>query len=278
MKTIYPEMTDSEKQIADFILGNPERIYNLNIQLLAKILKISSPTVFRFAQKLGFKGFKDFKVEIVKDMAVEFNLATGGEIEENASVANIAKNIFEKIISSLNETLSLINFDELLKATEAINLAKRLLFFAVSSSLSVAYDSYFNFLRAGFNCFFDMDSYIQRIISTQCGKKDVAIGISFSGESIEVVDCLKNAKEEGATTICVTTFTNSSITKFSDIKLFTAPVRYEFQKIDLPSKKAQTALLDVMYLNAVLKNRDKAFKNISKSEEELLRFRKPFKL
>ncbi len=275
IKTLYPEMTDSEKSIADFILNHPEEIYSLKISNLARETGVSLPTVFRFTRTLGYEGFKDFKVNLVKDMAVGLNISI--EDMDEGSLENLTRNIFEIVEKNLKETRSLIDYDSLARAIKGIVNAKRLIFFAVSSSLSVAFDSYSKFLRAGFDCLYDSDSYTQRIKSTQCRKGDVVIGISFSGESIEVIECLKNARENGAMAICITTFMKSTITKFADIKLFTAPVQSYYQKIDLPSKMSLTAILDVLYLNAVLHDRKKALKYISKSEEELNKFSKIIK-
>ena len=275
IKTLYPEMTDSEKSIADFILSHPEEIYSLKIGNLARETGVSLPTVFRFTRTLGYEGFKDFKVNLVKDMAVGLNISI--EDMDGGSLENLTQNIFEIVEKNLKETRSLIDYDSLARAIKGIVNAKRLIFFAVSSSLSVAFDSYSKFLRAGFDCIYDSDTYTQRIRSTQCRKGDVVIGISFSGESIEVIECLKNARENGAMAICITTFMKSTITKFADIKLFTAPVQSYYQKIDLPSKMSLTAILDVLYLNAVLHDRKKALKYISKSEEELNKFSKIIK-
>ena len=272
IKTLYPEMTGSEKSIADYILNHPEEIYSLKIGNLARETGVSLPTVFRFTRTLGYEGFKDFKINLVKDMAVGLNISI--EDMDGGSLENLTQNIFEIVEKNLKETRSLIDYDSLAMAIKEIINAKRLIFFAVSSSLSVAFDSYSKFLRAGFDCLYDTDTYTQRIKSTQCRKGDIVIGISFSGESIEVIECLKNARENGAMTICITTFMKSTITKFADIKLFTAPVQSYYQKIDLPSKMSLTAILDVLYLNAVLHDRKKALKYISKSEEELNKFNK----
>jgi DNA-binding MurR/RpiR family transcriptional regulator len=268
IKSLYPDITSSEKSIADFILDNPEEIYRLTIKDLARKTNVSLPTVFRFAKRLGFNGFKDFKVELIKDISVGFHISPEG-IEDGNKEA-IARNLFEKEILNLKETLSNINFSEIQEAVNAISNSNRMLLFAISSSLPVALDFYLKFTTAGFNCFHNPDIYTQTVISTQSKKNDVAIGISFSGESKEVVHCLENAKNNGTKTICITTFINSSITKYSDIKLFTAPVQSLYQRIDLPSRMAQIALLNVLYLLVVIENKDRATKFISKSETELL--------
>ncbi len=272
IKALYPEMTNAEKNIADFILNNSEEIYTLKIQDLAKKSDVSLPTVFRFAKRLGFQGNKDFKIELIRDMGVSFHISPDGMEED--SVEGITNTIFEKEINNFQETLSNINYAEIKNAVQAIKGARRVIFFAVSSSLPVAFDFFWKFTFAGFSCFYNSDIYTQRIISSQCTKNDTAIGISFSGSSLETVNCLKTAKQNGAKTICVTTFIESPVTEYSDIKLFTAPVRSIFQKVDLPSKISQTAILDVLYLLVVLQNRERATRYISMSEKELLRYRK----
>ena len=275
LKTLNLEMTDSEKLIADYILNNPEEIYNLKIEDLARKLNLSLPTVFRFTRKLGFEGFKDFKVALIKDIAIGMNIDVSDIGDEGIEATT--NSIFEKITGNLKETLSLINYDDLDKAVNLITSAKRLVFFAVSSSISVAFDSYYKFFRAGFTCFYNIDSYTQRDIATQCTSRDAAIGISFSGETVETVESMRIAKKNGAGTISVTTFFNSPISRYSDVCLYTAPVHSYYQKIDFPSKMSQTAIMDSLYLNVVLKNRKKALDFISRSEEEHMKFRNSFK-
>jgi len=267
LKTLYPDMTDSEKKIADYILNNPEEIYKLNINDLAQKNDVSLPTVFRFAKTLGFEGFKEFKVELIKNMAMGLNMAVDNA--DYGSTEGITRNIFEQHAKNLQETLELTDFNAIEKAVDLILGAKKIVYFAVSSSLSIAFESYSRFLRAGFNCYYNSDSYSQRVLSTQCGPEDVVIAISFSGESYEVIDCVKNAKANKAKTICFTAFMKSTLTDYADILLLTVPVKYKYQKIDIPSRTSIHALLDAIYLNVVTKNSEKAAGFLSKSEEEL---------
>lgn len=275
LKALSLDMTDSENLIAAHILNNPEEIYSLKIEKLARKLNVSLPTVFRFAKKLGFEGFKDFKVALVRDMAIGINIEA--ENSGDDSIEATTRNLFEKVSNNLNETLSIIDYDDLSKTVDFVAGAKRIIFFAVSYSMPVALDCYSKFLSAGFNCIYDTDTYAQRVISTQCTGRDTVIGISFSGASPEVVDCMRNARQNGAKTICITTFKKSSITEHSDISLYTAPVSSRHQRIDIPSKMSYMAILDCIYLNAVLKNRERALDYISRTEDELGKYNKTFK-
>ena len=269
------EMTESEILIADYILNNPEEIYNLKIENLSKKLKVSLPTVFRFAKKLGFEGFKDFKVALIREMAIGMSIAVDNISED--SIESTTRDIFNKISDNLKETLSLINFDDMSEAVDMIISAKKIIFFGVSYSASVALDAYLKFLSAGFNCQYDTDTYTQRIISTQATEKDLAIGISFSGASLEVVDCMRNARKNKSKTISITAFSKSPITVYSDLCLYSAPINSRYQRIDLPSKISFTTILDSLYINTVLRKRSSALNYISRTEEELSRYNRAYK-
>jgi DNA-binding MurR/RpiR family transcriptional regulator len=137
----------------------------------------------------------------------------------------------------------------------------------------IAFDFYWKLSLAGFDCFHHTDVFIQRMTARNSRRGDLALGISFSGQTREVVECLKIARENGIRTACLTTFINSPLTQYADIKLFTAPVKTLFQKIDIPSRMAQMAILDVVYVHLLLTDSDRPALNISRAEEELIRHR-----
>jgi DNA-binding MurR/RpiR family transcriptional regulator len=271
IKSLYPEITVAEKAIADFILNKPEEIYRLTIKDIASRTNVSLPTVFRFARRLGFDGFKDFKVALIRDIGL--GLYFSPEEVSDESVEGITASVFENEINGLKETLANIDYKAVDETVNAILQADRLIFFAVSSSIPIAFDFNWKFCLAGFSCFQSSDVFTQEMVSKTSKKREVALGISFSGGTREVVRCMENARKNGTTTICVTSFINSPITAHSDIKLVTAPVQTMYQKIDLPSRIAMIAMLDVVYVSTVLKDPHKLSRNISKAEEALLSHR-----
>jgi RpiR family carbohydrate utilization transcriptional regulator len=275
IKSFYPDATPAERRIADYILERPEEIYKLNIKELGARAKVSLPTAFRFTRRLGFQGFKDFKVALIRDISVGLYLSP--DAMDSGSVEGVAHGVFENEIANLRETLSSIDYTAIRKTVTAIGKARRILLFAVSSSVPIAFDFYWKLCLAGFTCFHQTDVYVQKMTARNATPADLAIGVSFSGDTREVVECLRIAQENGARTVCLTSFINSSITQFADIKLFTAPVKSLQQKIDIPSRMAQIAILDVIYMLVLLKDGERLGVNISKTEEELLKGRLPRK-
>ncbi len=271
IRSLYPDITAAEKRIADFILEKPEEFYKFTIKDLASRTRVSLPTVFRFARRLGFEGFKDFKVALIRDVGV--GLYVLPDAMDGGSVEGVAHGVFEQEIVNLRETLSNIEYPAIEKTVAAIRKARRILLFAVSSSVPIAFDFYWKLSLAGFDCFHNTDVFIQKMTARNSRRGDLAFGISFSGRTREVVECLKIARENGTRTVCLTTFLNSPITQFADIKLFTAPVKTLFQKIDIPSRMAQMAILDVVYVHLLLTDSERLTLNISRAEEELIKHR-----
>ncbi|MDF2885033.1 MAG: Transcriptional regulator, RpiR family [Clostridiaceae bacterium] len=70
IREILKELSPSEKKVAQFILNKPSEVSGLSIGDLAKYSKSSEATVVRLCKILGFNGYKDFKISITRDMAL----------------------------------------------------------------------------------------------------------------------------------------------------------------------------------------------------------------
>ena len=65
----YADLRKSEKQAADYILEHLEQIPDLPIDRLAKEAQVSQPTVLRMLKALGYKGYRDFRYQLVAELA-----------------------------------------------------------------------------------------------------------------------------------------------------------------------------------------------------------------
>ena len=88
---------------------------------------------------------------------------------------------------------------------------------------------------------------MQVITASHLTKDDVAIGISHSGSSKDIVEALKIARKNGATTISITNKGKSPIVKESNITLFTASDETSYSILGLNSRIAQLAIINSIY-------------------------------
>ena len=61
MRAALPDLTRAERQLATHILRHYPVAALGSITALAKAADVSTPTVVRLVQKLGFKGYPDWK-------------------------------------------------------------------------------------------------------------------------------------------------------------------------------------------------------------------------
>ena len=62
---MYKDFSPTEQNIADYIMEHTDKIGHQSISELAKELEIADSTIFQFTKKLGFSGFKDFKIAML---------------------------------------------------------------------------------------------------------------------------------------------------------------------------------------------------------------------
>lgn len=57
-------LTSSERLLLNYISEHPKQVVHQNLQFICDTLFISNATIIRFCQKLGFRGFNEFKFEL----------------------------------------------------------------------------------------------------------------------------------------------------------------------------------------------------------------------
>ncbi len=267
IKMLYPEMGKAEKQIADWIFENPGKIISLSIVELAERCKCSEATIVRFSKRLGLSGYQELKISLAAEGGGS-PVSTG--ISSNDTPFEMYQKICEDIYLSFEKTKKSLDPSFLTAACEKILSANKIVIFGLGNSASVATDASHKFLRAGLNAVAYSDNHMQVIAASHLEENDVAIGISHSGSSRDIVDALRLAKAQGATTIAITNSGKSPILKVTDIPLFTSADETEYTILGLSSRLVQLAIINVLYHYIVLNRSEKAVQSIKDTEHALM--------
>ena len=244
IKMLYPKMGKAEKKIADWIMENPNGLIPLSITELAEKCSCGEATIVRFARRLELGGYQELKISIAQEEGSS-ELTDG--ITENDSCFRIFDKVSNDIYCSLEATKKEIDPDALENAAKALLEANQIMIYGLGNSASVALDFEHKMLRAGLCAKSFSDNHMQAITASHLTKNDVAIGISHSGSSKDIVDALKIAKQRGALTIAITNKGKSPITKTSDITLFTSSNETQYTIFGLNSRISQLAIISSLY-------------------------------
>jgi DNA-binding MurR/RpiR family transcriptional regulator len=133
----------SELAIAHSILKSPQSIAAMSITQLAEKSKTSVASVVRFSKALGFSGFPEFKMALVRDLswksAKEFDTEyLDGGITPQDSIAEIIEKITYSDARAIESTSQKINVQTFAKVIEAFERAKTIGLFGLVSSGYVA--------------------------------------------------------------------------------------------------------------------------------------------
>ncbi|EXJ23128.1 Sialic acid utilization regulator, RpiR family [Alkalibacterium sp. AK22] len=268
LKEYLNEATTTEEAIIGFILNNNESVSKMTIYKLAEATYTSPSSIIRLCKKCGFNGYKDFMKAFVYESAVRNNYKAKviNDVTKTDSVSEIVHKVSHKNILSLEETSDLQDASILAKATEKIIACQKLIFFGIGASLIVAKDAQLKFIRINKMAYVSEDWHTQLLMAKNMNKKDVGVFISYSGQTEEMLTCIKEAKNSGAQLISITKYAESPIANFADINLYVASNEYGFRSAAMSSRIAQLNLIDILYTAYLNKQYEQSIEILEKTQ------------
>lgn len=252
IKETYPTLKPQERVVADFILEHPDQIVKMSIQKLAELTGVSEATIIRLSRSLHFRGFQDLKMRIVADLAQNANAsadtAAYQEIRSNSSVSDLIQSISHNNIQSIQDTLSVLSEKEVQRAIDAIGSARKICIFGIGASGVIAEDFMQKLTRIDRWCEAAYDFNSQATLAANLKPGDVAFGISYSGQTEDIIGSLSTAKENGATLITLTKFGNNPVSELADIKLFISSLEKSIRSGAMASRITQLNVIDILYI------------------------------
>ncbi|CAG9621464.1 MurR/RpiR family transcriptional regulator [Sutcliffiella rhizosphaerae] len=255
IRSRYPKFRGKELVIADYILHNPQKIVHSTINQIADDLGVADSTVFRFCQRIGFKGYQAMKIALAAEIVEPIHDIHENIMEED-SEKTIAEKVFRSNIKTLEDTLKIIDEEQFKKVIDTILGARKVELFGSGGSNVIAMDAYHKLIRTGISVSALSDTHMQLMSASQLTKEDVAIIISHTGASKDMMHILEVVKENGVQTIGITNFAKSPLSQGVDTPLYTVSEETDYRSEALASRIAQLAMIDAIYVNVLMAKKD----------------------
>jgi RpiR family carbohydrate utilization transcriptional regulator len=257
IRGVFPTLRPAEQRVAQEILKNPAEAVHLSITELGRRAEVSDATVVKFCKRLGYKGFQEFKILLAQDVATKPE-PIYGEIKPGDDPAAVRDKIFQSNIQALQDTAQTLSAESLSEAVKAMVAASEIHFYGLGASGLVAQDAEQKFARIGLPARSFVDTHMQLTRAALLGPGDVAVGISYSGETIEVAHAIELAKRAGAVAIGVTNFPKSRLAQLCDIVLLTAAQENVFRSGAISSRIAQLSTVDALFISVALEDYERS--------------------
>lgn len=242
----FSTYTDTEKRLADYILEHKEEVVNYSAQILGEKVNTSAAAVVRFAKKLGFKGYTALKVELAKDQTIE-QVDFDDIIKTEDTVAVMVKKANAMNLRTIEQTYKLINTDVLEEVIGKLIEADTIYLFGVGGSGVVCDDLLNKLIRINKRVIFNKDPHIQLAGAAHITSKDVAIGVSYSGNTKEINTAMSQAELMGAYTVGITQMSKSKMSKICEALLHVPSEEKELRLGAIQSRNSSLIITDLLY-------------------------------
>lgn len=254
IKQNLESFTDREKLIAHYLLNSKKSIISMSAKEIGEVTNTSAATVIRFSKKVGFESLNEMKLQLSIHLQND-DYSSFEHLHSDLSTKNIIRGVKSSIDAIMNQTVGVLKEEELEKAIALLNKAKNVYIFSVGSSSLVGMDFYYKLSRINIRCIAHSDTHLQMTASALMEKGDVAIAISYSGETKEVIQCALNAKKEGVPVISITRASiNNTLANISDIVLRVPFVEKSLREGAMSSRISQLAVIDMLFLGMARNN------------------------
>lgn len=258
------KMSESEESIASFILGLGENLKKYSTRNIAEATYTSPASVIRLCKKLDFKGFDDFKKQFLKE--IEYLDQQYGKVDVNFpfkkedTMMNAAHKISQLYEDTIRDSMSLLHHDDLQKALKLLKYSQSIHMYSFGTSLNLAESFKERMLKIGKNVIISNNMNYQLYEVNCIPKGDIAILISYSGETEKMIQVAKSCQKRGIPIIVITSFGENTLSKMASCKLVMSTKESMFHNIgDFSTHLSVHFILDVLYGTYFLMNYDENY-------------------
>jgi DNA-binding MurR/RpiR family transcriptional regulator len=247
-----PALPEALARIAETILGDPEAAAHASIIDLADRSGTSTATVTRFSRTLGFKGYANLRVAVATETGraeqARWETDISGDIAPDDPLDDVLAIVAAADTRAIQATASGLDTAAVERVAAAIAGAGRVELFGLGSSGTSAREMAFRLERIRIPVWHRTDTHTALTNAALLLPGDVAIGLSHSGRTRDVIETLAEAADHGALTVAITSFGRSPLAEVADVVFTTSVLETTFRLAALSALHSQLLVLDLIYV------------------------------
>ncbi len=255
LQTNFNKLSKGQKLIAEYIMENYDKAAFMTASKLGETVGVSESTVVRFANTLGYEGYRELQNELQE--LVKTKLTTVQRISLTDSYLdtkdNSMKKVLKKDMDNIRSTIDELDYENFDIAIENILKAETVYVLGLRSSAFLAgyLGFYFNFIVDNVKVVTSApsDVFEQLLKATE---NDVVIGISYPRYSKRTLEALDYAKEKGCKIIGITDSLVSPAAQIADITLIAGSNMVSF----VDSLVAPMSLINALIVGVAMEKKE----------------------
>ncbi|HEY2794109.1 MAG TPA: MurR/RpiR family transcriptional regulator [Micromonosporaceae bacterium] len=274
IRALMPSLAPSERRVAEAALADPGAVAALTIGQLAEQCATSETTVIRFCRAIGLRGYPDLRIGLASAAGTASGAGwsgVGSDIGAGDALADVVRKLGFADARAVEDTVAQLDLDVLRKVIDAIVAANHIDLYGVGASAFIAFDLEQKLHRIGRPVHAWPDPQIALTSAALRKRKDVAIGVSHTGTTVDVVASLGEARSNGAVTVAITNFSRSPIAEVADLVLTTAVRETTFRSGAMASRIAALAVVDCIFVGVAQRDYTETLRALERTRDAVQR-------
>lgn len=273
VRTMAPSMTRSMQRVAEAVAGDPAGCARLTVTGLAERTGTSEATVVRTSRLLGYPGYRDLRLALA-GLAAQQASGASPSVTADIAVDDPIEDVIAKLAhderQTLADTAAGLDPGQVEAAVHAMASARRIDLYGAGASALVAQDLAQKLLRIGLVAHAHADPHLAVTGAVQLRAGDVALAVTHSGRTVDVIEPLRVAFDHGATTVAVTGRPDGEIAQYADHVLTTSTAREsELRPAAMSSRTSQLLVVDCLFIGVAQRTYETAAPALAASYEAL---------
>ncbi|MFE3447540.1 MurR/RpiR family transcriptional regulator [Nonomuraea sp. NPDC059194] len=274
VRAVLPSLTPAAQAIARIILEDPGVVVRSTITEFSAVSGTSEATIVRTARALGYSGYSQLRFALAGAVARETpERLVPGDLGPDDPLTDVIAKVTRAEMDALSDTAEQLVPDQLGEVVAAVASARRINVYGVGASGLVAADLAHKLMRIGLSSHPFNDAHLALTSAALLREGDVVVAVSCSGETTDVIEPTRTAKEAGALAIAITNNPRSSLAQTVDHVLVSAGRETAFRPGALASRISQLLIVDCIFVGLAQRTFDSSETALRATREALEVFR-----
>jgi len=199
------DLPRQQRSLAEYVLEHLTTVPFLSVPELARRVEVSEATVVRFAQRLGYPGFSELKMELVEILQDHLRSGDAGEAVDEDIADDIFSSVADLEISNIGRTVEALDRRLFTEVAEALFSAETVYTFGMGVSAHLADLASYTLLQVGLRphtMSTRFSSPLEQLVAA--ASTDLVMVFSLPPYSRQGLDVIREAHGLGIPTVAVT--------------------------------------------------------------------------
>jgi len=238
-KETLRELNHNEKKLYDFVVKNMNEVKEMSIQKFAADQFVSTTTIFRFTQKLGFSGYTDF----INSLLVTSHFQEPTDFHNLNEKTDYRKEYLNNAV----ESIRVISKERSKEVVRVLNEKPRIYILTDDFTHTIGQYCERLFIGLGFHAYFPETAYQRQNLVNRIRDKDMMIALSYSGKDENLMDFIKRVYlSQHPYLLSITRAESNPLEGLSDNNFYVFADEINTERINLTSSVAMLMIIEML--------------------------------